>query len=220
VDGPAELEPAAELEQLEDGAELDQGGDPPGELEREHGAELEQLTGEALAELEHDERAPELEQRAPIAAPVPVVRAPAAAPAPTPAAPVRGGLFARVAAERAEERRQAEFAELERQRREQTNSAPVRRGSVWAREPSPLQRGIVMQSARTGQLSQSRGKGHSIERAYAELWALDKIDKNRWAQFFCAASTGAQTVEQIELASHLADQMYIELMKREQGDMG
>lgn len=77
-----------------------------------------------------------------------------------------------------------------------------------------------MQAARTGQLSQSRSKGHSIERAYTELWAQDKIDKNRWAQFFCAASTGAQTAEQIEAASQLADHMYIELMRREQGDMG
>lgn len=77
-----------------------------------------------------------------------------------------------------------------------------------------------MQSARSGQLNQQRSKGHSIERAYTELWAGDKLDKNRWAQFFCAASTGARTPEEIEQAAGLADQMYIELMRREQGDMG
>lgn len=77
-----------------------------------------------------------------------------------------------------------------------------------------------MQAARSNQLNQSnRSKGYSIERAYIELWRQDKIDQNRYAQFFCAASTGAQTPEEIDRAADLADRMYIALMQRQQGDV-
>ena len=77
-----------------------------------------------------------------------------------------------------------------------------------------------MQTARSNQLNTGRKGAHSIEAVYAQMWADDKIDKNRWAQFFCAAAAGATTEEHIAAASDLADLMYIQMMKREHGVMG
>lgn len=59
------------------------------------------------------------------------------------------------------------------------------------------------------------GKLGTVESRYSIMWAEDKLDRNRWWAAYCALLTGATNADQVAMAAELADQAYMELMRRE-----
>ena len=62
------------------------------------------------------------------------------------------------------------------------------------------------------------GKLGTVESRYQVMWAEDKLDRDRWWAAYCALLTGATNADQVAIAAELADQAYMELMRRE--DLG
>lgn len=59
------------------------------------------------------------------------------------------------------------------------------------------------------------GKLGTVESRYAVMWAEDKLDRELWWRAYCALLTGAVNADQVAMAAELADQAYMELIRRQ-----